>query len=61
MPSVSAAPVVARVLEAELRGEPSLWSLTRHRACLVTHAANRSEQPNGDRRIDCDRELVASR
>ncbi|MBP6597075.1 MAG: hypothetical protein KA196_06145 [Arenimonas sp.] len=53
-----AAPMAA--LDAARPAAPGIWSQARHRACLVTHVALSNEQ-GSDRRIDCDRELLASR
>ncbi len=64
MPAVSGARMVVSVpeIDALMKSQPGAWSQVRHRACLVTHAALGREEQVGDvRRVDCDRELMASR
>lgn len=59
-PGVSTLAVPSTALRASRQAAPGVWSQTRHRACLVTHVALNSG-PGSVRRIDCDRELLASR
>lgn len=54
-------PAAGLIMESSVPAGPGLWARARHSACVVARSATIGDTRAGDRRADCDRQLVAGR